>query len=933
MNRIKHFGALLKLYNYPHKIYNNNMENKVKDKTKDRVYELVCDYTVKFSMSKVLVGSAVSIAETLYVSRSLVSLYLNELYKEGLLIKINSRPVYFLDKKTLSKTLKIYIHQSSFDYVEDLLDLIDTKLFNKGSFIGAIGHDGSLNYCIHQMQSAVKYPGKGLPILLSGNVGTGKTFLADLLARFCVNEGIIEDNIIIYSMDKNCDGRTLRDKLFGYYSRNESKCVRGLIEKCKKGMLILENVQRCDEDAMTALIHYFKNGYYTMRGSDEKYSSSARIVLTCIPNVLTENWLEKELPIVCRIPDFHERPVKERESAIIEYFLQEQKVVDKKISISKKVFYCLSEHIYSSNFKELQAVIKSLCITSYNEDEETLHVRMYQLPHEILEDGMKYQGSYGDSDILIDDLHVEYPKNPMLVYFDVLLSLYGKVTEGNESDEQRFMSECRDRMNDYYDYLTYDYSVQNSRISAYESAIRKIADIFLEQYQILLAAACVRVLAKMIYNMACNYVSIQEWKNQNLDRVTALKGYFKKNYCRSYYYAEIFADKIKVMLDIDIDQIDEMFIFLNIYFNNIQLDEIKYNCLIAAHGYSTASSIADSVNRMVEMNIFSGIDMPIGITFHEVIIAIRKYMKRIGNNKDIIILIDMGSLEEMDRTLLGVKGANIGIINNVNNKLALNVAIKVKQGLELEEIIETCARENICEYKLQIVPKNEAAIVFTNEAGEVATERVIQLLKESLPKTVGLSIIPYSYENLLLQKDKAAIFDTHHVVLLVGLSEIEGLNVPFISLEDIVAFRDFKLITRVLRQYMDEEEISILNDNLIKKFSLTSILDNITILNAAKLYDELQDSFSIIENNYNMMIPNKTKVGLYIHFSCLIERLVLGQESALNDKKPDMNNKDLERFVRTANFSFKKINSFYKISIPNNEIYYLYEHLETILRA
>lgn len=905
------------------------MDN-IKDKTKNRVYELVCDYTIKFSMSKTLAGSAASIAESLYVSRSLVSLYLNELYKEGLLIKINSRPVFFLDKKTLAKTLKIYIQESSFDYVEDLLELIDMKLFNKGSFISAAGHDGSLNYCIHQMQSAVKYPGKGLPILLLGNAGTGKTFLAGLLAQFCVNEGIIENTIVTYPVDKNCDRRILMDKLFGCYNRNEQKWIRGLIERCDKGILILENIGRCDEDILTALANYFKNGYYTMRGSDEKHSSSARIVMTCLPGALAENQLAKELPVVCHIPDFHERPIKERESVIIDYFLQEQKTAGKKIYISKKVFNCLTEHIYHSGFKELQAVIKSLCITSYSEDEEVLRVRMYHLPDAMLNDRMEYLDDYGDSDILIEDLHVEYPKNPMLVYFDLLLSLYKRLKQGDIPNEHQFMDECRDRMNDYYDYLAYDYSTSNSRIGAYEGVIRKIADAFLEQHQILLSAACVRALAKMIYNMSCNNVSLQEWKGRNLDMVTALKQHFKMNYSRSYYYAEIFAERIKVLLDIDIDQVDEMFVFLNIYFYNIQLDEMRYNCFIAAHGYSTASSMADTINRMAETNIFSGIDMPVEITFDEVIRTIRNYLRRIGTHKDIIILIDMGSLERIDSSLLGVQGVNVGIINNVNNRLALDVAMRVKQGQELEEIVKMSSSENICEYKLELVPGNEAAIVFTNEEGEAAAERVIQLLKESLPKTAGLSIISYSYDKLLQEKSDAPIFNSYQVVLLVGLSRVEGLNVPFISLEDIVAFSDFKLITQVFRRYMDEEELHILNENLIKKFSLTSILDHITILNASKLYDELRNSFHIIESNYNIIIPNKVKVGLYIHFSCLIERLVLGQKPP-GGRRYDVNDKEWARFARIAGYSFKRLTDYYKVTIPSNEIYYLYEHLGNLL--
>lgn len=899
----------------------------MKDRTKDRVYELICDYTVKFAMSKTLTGDAASIAEQIYVSRSLVSLYLNELFKEGVLIKINSRPVYFLDKKTLSKTFQIYINESTFDYVEDLIDLIDIKLLNKGSFIKAIGHDGSLNYCIHQMQSAVRYPNNGLPILLLGNAGSGKTFLAGLLAQFCVDEGLIQSNRIAVYAPGKADGIAILDKLFGWYG-TDHKWHSGLIEQYEGGLLILRNVQKYDESGLSALISYFKNGYYTVNAKGERRSPQVRMILTCRPDAIAENWLAKELPIVCRIPDFHERPISEREAIIVDCLLQEQRIIQKKIAVSKKVFNCLSDHVYQSNFKEIQAVVKSLCATSYKADADMLCIQSHHLPNTILNDELYNLEYYDDSSIQIDELNVEYPKNSIFVYFDLLLSIYDRLLQGNFKSDDQFMNECRDRMNDYYDYLAYDRNLENSRIRTFEHVVKQLANDFLSRYQIFLSGSCVYVLSKVIYHLSCNNGSLQAWQKQNLDRIMALKAYLKKKYQNSYYYAALFADRIRSMLDISFDLVNEMFVFFNIYFNNAQLDEIKYTCLIMAHGYSTASSIADAVNRMVEIRVFNGIDMSVDMTFDEAVLQVRQYLKRIGGDKDIIILIDMGSLETLDRSHLDVSGASIGIIDNVNIQLALDVAMKVKQGCELEEIIRACSKQNICRYKLQLASQKKKAIVFTDEAGEAATQRVVNLLKESLPKTVGIAIVTCSYENLLRKKNDASVFTSYQVLLLVGLSAVRDLNVAFISLEDIIAFSDFDPFTKLFAPYMNQSEIRILNENLLKNFSLSSILDHITILNATRLYEELSDSFGLLENNYGVMIPNKEKVGLYIHFSCLIERLVLGKEEG--EGMPAVDVPQWNHFMEAFKKSFKKISDYYRVSIPDREIYYVCQHLQDI---
>lgn len=903
----------------------------MKSTTKEQVYELICEYTVLFSRNKTLLGSAVQIAEQIFVSRSLVSLYLNELFREGLLIKINSRPVYFLDKKTLSKIFNVYIHDSVFEFVDDLMDLIDTKLLNKGSFIKAIGYDGSLNYCIHQMQSAVKYPGNDLPILLLGNTGCGKTFLSELLAQFCIDEGLIDhSSILVFSPSKTEERLSIFEKLFGYYNRANHSWCSGLIEQCSHGMLILKELHRYDEMTLSSLINYFKNGYYVLGTKGEQHKSSARIVMTSLSNELIENWIVKELPIVCRIPDFHERPVTEREHVIIDRFQQEQKITKKNIFISKKVFQCLVDHKYLSNFKELQAVIKSLCVASYREEEDALSIKAYQLPEPFLTYDLKNQEDFDDTSILIDEFNIEYPQNSMYIYFDLLLSLYDKARREPAQDENLFMNECRDRMNDYYDYLIYDRNSLNSRLNAYENVLGLIADEFLNQYQIFLSTTCINVLSKIVYYLSHDNGQATNWQFQNLDKALSLKTYFKEHYNHSYYYAELFVDRIKNVLDIDFDIVNEMFIFLNIYFNNQQLDELKYDCIILAHGYSTASSISDTVNRLMGKRVFIGIDMPINITFEETVNTVKRYLKRIGGNKDLILLIDMGSLESLNSSLLDAENVNIGMIDNVNLKLALNIAAKTCEGSELEEIVKSCSKNNVCNYRLHLVPRNQNAIVFTNEPGETATERVIRLLKESLPKTVGMSIVSYSYESLLLNKRQASVFQNYNIVLIVGLTKIDGLNIPFVSLEEIVAFSDFDLITKSFKEYMNAEEMKIFTENLIRNFSLSNILDNITILNATKLYDQIQHSLSMLENHYNIIIPNKTKVGLYIHFACLIERLVLrhGVETA---SKAAFQDKGQKQFIKTVQSCFQRTCDYYKIRIPDHEILYLYEHLKGVI--
>lgn len=68
--------------------------------TREEIFSYLEKISRNFSLQDLKRFTANDISETLSISRNLASQYLNELVKEKLAIKINSRPVYFLHKKT-----------------------------------------------------------------------------------------------------------------------------------------------------------------------------------------------------------------------------------------------------------------------------------------------------------------------------------------------------------------------------------------------------------------------------------------------------------------------------------------------------------------------------------------------------------------------------------------------------------------------------------------------------------------------------------------------------------------------------------------------------------------------------------------------------------------------------------------------------------------
>jgi len=83
------------------------------------------------------------ISNIFQVKRNTVSHYLNQLFDENLIIKINTRPVYFLNRPIFEQ--KYYsIPTTLFNSFQELQDLQPSKQESKDIFDQLIGSDGSL---------------------------------------------------------------------------------------------------------------------------------------------------------------------------------------------------------------------------------------------------------------------------------------------------------------------------------------------------------------------------------------------------------------------------------------------------------------------------------------------------------------------------------------------------------------------------------------------------------------------------------------------------------------------------------------------------------------------------------------------------------------------------------------------------------------------
>ena len=99
-----------------------------------------------------------------------------------------------------------------------------------------------------------------------------------------------------------------------------------------------------------------------------------------------------------------------------------------------------------------------------------------------------------------------------------------------------------------------------------------------------------------------------------------------------------------------------------------------------------------------------------------------------------------------------------------------------------------------------------------------------------------------SYNTLLEKQMHDAFFDAYEVICIVGTlnPNIEGIR--FIPIEDLIINDTMDALNIYFRDYMREEEMKTFQQNILKNFSLSNIMNNLTILNPNKLLEHVADA-------------------------------------------------------------------------------------------
>ena len=584
------------------------------------------------------------------------------------------------------------------------------------------------------------------------------------------------------------------------------------------------------------------------------------------------------------------------------------------------------EFSYENNIDELKTCVTSSCAGAYLEkNSDGIAIHSYHLPEYMLS-SLKLEVEDKDKRMIhLNSYSRDTSLGQTVQYFQIMLDVF----EDYRQDMLSFdglMMEFRKQLNDYYDYLIYGQKLVNIKISTYEQLINQIFENVGEMYGISLSKKYSHLLARRLYIQLQGDHLIDNWMKQNHDEIEEMFQAVSAVLEKESVICSRIVNLIKLNLDIEADSLNQLFLLLDIKNQNQKIQGLSAAGIILSHGYATASSIADAANQIIGRKVFDAIDMPLDMQMSDITGLLEKHIERFITCQDVVLLVDMGSLEQIHSQMRGLRNLNIGIINNISTALAVDIGLGICGNQKLEDILKRASESNVCTYRIIHNVQKEDAVIFSGENGIDTTEKLKELILKTSATSIPVKFVAYDYYRLMKNGSHDEIFQQYHVKCIIGLFNPEIEGIPFISLEDIISMNSAEKLTNIFSEYLDEEQMEIFNQNLVKNFSLQNVVESITILNPDKLLDEVEQAVGRLQKITGRKIAGRIMIGLYVHLCCLVERLVT--------KTPIDNYQDLEEFeqkhadfIRQVRDSFQDISRHYRVALPVSEIAYIYDYM------
>lgn len=780
--------------------------------------------------------SAQEIADTLQQHRSNVSRELNRLVKHGLVEKKEGRPVLFRVART-SAGIQVF-----------------------GRIIGA---EGSFRAPIEQAKAALLYPPYGLHTLLFGATGVGKSMFARLMYEYRRISTQHKGEFVTFNCaDYAHNPQLLLSQLFGSVKGSytgASQDRRGLLERADGGMLFLDEIHRLPPEGQEMLFTYLDTGCYRKLGETEDGRQAQVFIVAATteqPDSVLLKTFRRRIPMEIQLPKLADRPLNERIALIRLFCEEEARRLKKNIVLEPVAVQAFIAYECPGNVGQLKKDIQLSCAHAYAEQrtEKTLYILQSHLPLEVKRGALRLR-------YLLE--------KPELDHLIGTCQISTKDPESTEAGEEipihfqmpRELSDAR-------------YADRDNIRKIVEPQLIDLAHQLLSRAEEKLGKAYPpKVYAGLAMHIDAMVKRLKKGKMTSPYNLNELR----KKYPQAFIVATESMTLIEKTLQFDVpmEEIGYLTLFYAYDESDNNWERGTTAVIVMAHGTSTASSMLSVAQDLLDISEGWAIDVPLSMNPEHAFEKFKDLAVKVDTGRGVLLLVDMGSLENFGALLSEETGIVTATIKRVSTPLVIEALRKANLGHTLEEIVNSIkANEDQSDVMARPPVSSKSGenaryvIMLCCLTGTGGAEQLEQLVEEHIHLSGGvlLQTVAAGEWNEIAKQLKQ---NRQRVVAAIGLWQGEN-SVPLsMSPSDILLDSKCERLQRFVNFW--EQRFS-----LYQKMK-SSLAVNMKSDQVDMLLEQFLDWLEEIEQKVGEYVTEDTFVGVAMHFVCLVDRLKQGE--------------------------------------------------------
>lgn len=832
------------------------------------------------------------LASELDMQRTNISCILNELCAEGKAGKRRGKPVLYF-RNAAVQTERMIVDSSSFDLL--------------------VGSEISLKGCIQKAKAAMLYPPGGLHTLLLGPTGVGKTMFAELMFKFAVENRIYEKDTPFVSFncaDYASNPQLLYSHLFGTKKGAYTGAVEeraGIVEKARNGILFLDEVHRLPPEGQEMLFYLIDKCCYRPLGGVEDIQG-VNVLLICATtedeNSVLLSTFKRRIPMIISLPSLMERTPEERLSLVCEFFKIEAGRTGREIVLASEVvkrfvlYHCLG------NVGQLKSDIQLSCANAFlrciTYETEKIQLELVDLPDEIKKGILHYKQFQSQIDHLIpQDTKFSFTAKCFEKQKDIgsdalPRDFYENIENRIQELKKRHVSEKDINLIMSLDidnyFKTFIYKMNRNINKKEMSAIvdERVVDL-VETFLSFAEKKLNKIFPQRIFFSLCLHVDsalsrIKKGKpivNYMLHEIIEK---YPDEYAASMHFSELMEREFGVKIPADEIGYISMFVSED-YFNEAECGSNPV-VLIAMHGRTTASSMADVVNKLVGADNVYAYDMHLEKAAPEAYEELKHLMTRIDRGGGILLLVDMGSIGVLSEVISNEAKIKIRVIDMATTVLGIECSRKAMVERDIDTIwkqiehSEDYWSRSGSHFRI-MEPEKDNVILTVCLTGEGSALKLKNLIEENISfdeKNIQIVPIPISGKQEMKRKiDKLS--KSKNILGIVGTVNPEIHGIPFLAAAEIILEKNYNWIRQLvcLTEGRLPDERKAQQKQLLGDV-IASISNEIEIYDVKALEPALMDFLRAVDCNFDHKLSFDASIGLLMHLCFAIEKKRNGYE-------------------------------------------------------